>query len=185
MILYQWRCNYIILCGSVVKVFIHVGGPSIGRVFFLSMHAYFSVMYNKILMTTDGSDSNKYAVDDGLKIAKAMDAEVTALCVFDIGSYANVAQGYGMGDEREYMIKSSEAALKYTMDKGKEMGVKITPKILTGRPADTIIEESKHYDLVICGSLGRTGISRALLGSVAEKVVRMAHCPVLVCRKQG
>lgn len=140
-------------------------------------------MYKKILITTDGSESNRYAIDDGLRLAKSLDAEVTALCVFDIGSYANVAQGYGLGDEREYMIEASEAALKYVLEQGKEMGVAVTPKILTGRPAETIIEESKNHDLIICGSLGRTGMSRALVGSVAEKVVRMAYCPVLVCRK--
>jgi len=141
------------------------------------------IMYKKILITSDGSESNKYAIDDGLNLAKSIGAEVTALCVFDIGSYANVAQGYGLGDERGYMMEASEESLKYVVDKGKELGVKVTPKIISGRPADSIIEESKNHDLVVCGTLGRTGVARALVGSVAEKVVRMSYCPVLVCRK--
>jgi len=140
-------------------------------------------MFNKILVATDGSESNKYAVDDALKLAKSLGSSVTALCVFDVGSYANVAQGYGLGDEREYMIKASEEALRYVIDQGKALGIAVMPKILTGHPAETIIEESKNHDLVVCGTLGRTGVQRALIGSVAEKVVRMAHCPVLVCRK--
>lgn len=140
-------------------------------------------MFNRILVATDGSESNKYAVDDALKLAKSLGAQVTALCVFDVGSYANVAQGYGLGDEREYMIKASEEALRYVIDQGKALGITVVPKILTGHPAETIIEESKNHDLVVCGTLGRTGMQRALIGSVAEKVVRMAHCPVLVCRK--
>ena len=139
-------------------------------------------MFQNLLVTTDGSESNKVAVDHAVLLAKSTGAKLTALCVFDIGSYGNVAQGYGLGDEREYMIKAAEEALKYVMNRGKEEGVKVTPKILTGHPADTIVEESKNYDLIVMGTLGRTGVQRALLGSVAEKVVRMAACPVLVCR---
>ena len=139
-------------------------------------------MFQKILITTDGSDSNHSAVDEGLTLAKGLGSQVTALCVFDVGSYANVAQGYGLGDEREYMIKASEEALRYVIDRGKELGVTVKTKVETGQPAEVIIKESANYDLVICGTLGRTGIQRALIGSVAERVVRMAVCPVLVCR---
>lgn len=135
------------------------------------------------MITTDGSESNKVAVDQGLEIAKGSGARVTALCVFDIGSYGHVAQGYGFGEEREYMIKAAEDALRYVVTRGKEVGVEVVPKIITGHPAEAIVEESKNFDLVVCGTIGRTGMQRVLLGSVAEKVVRLAHCPVLVCRK--
>ena len=62
-------------------------------------------------------------------------------------------------------------------------GIEVTTKVLLGRPAEEIVKESKNTDLVVCGSLGRTNLNRALMGSVAETVVRMAYCPVLVCRK--
>ena len=140
-------------------------------------------MYGKILIAVDGSDSNKYAIDDGLRLAKKLGSTVTALCVFDVGSFANVAQGYGMVDDRSYAESMSEAALEYIRKRGKECEVEIIPKILVGRPAETIINESKNHDLIVCGTLGRTGLSRALMGSVAEKVVRFSYCPVLVCRK--
>lgn len=139
-------------------------------------------MYNRVLITTDGSESNRDAVDSGLELASRFGSSVMALCVFDVGSYGNIAQTYGLGDEREYMIKACEGALKYVMEKGEEMGLEVTPKIIAGHPAETIIEESKNYDLVVCGTLGKTGMKRMLLGSVAEKVVRMSQCPVLVCR---
>lgn len=139
-------------------------------------------MYKRILITTDGSDSNRIAIEEGLRLAKIMDATVTVLCVFDIGSYANAAQGYAPVDDRDYMIQQAEGAIDYVRKIAEPMGVKIVPKVITGRPADAIISESENQDLVVCGSLGRTGLSRALLGSVAERVVRMAHCPVLVCR---
>ena len=58
----------------------------------------------------------------------------------------------------------------------------VEAKTMMGRPAEVIIEESADYDLVICATLGKTGFARVLLGSVAENVVRLAKCPVLVCR---
>ena len=66
--------------------------------------------------------------------------------------------------------------------KAAEMGVAVEAKTMMGRPAEVIIEESADYDLVICATLGKTGFARVLLGSVAENVVRLAKCPVLVCR---
>lgn len=141
-------------------------------------------MYQNILIAVDGSESNKYAIDDGLQIAKALNSKVTAISVFDIGSYASVSQGYGLGDEKEYILDASKAALKYVSDKATEMGLEIKCKVVTGRPAEAIIEESKNFDLIVCGTLGRTGVSRTLMGSVAEKVARMSYCPVLVCRKK-
>jgi nucleotide-binding universal stress UspA family protein len=63
----------------------------------------------------------------------------------------------------------------------------VTTRSRIGRPgAETIaaIDEDASIDLVVMGSHGRTGIKRVLLGSVAEKVVRHARCPVLVARKR-
>ncbi|MDR0888254.1 MAG: universal stress protein [Candidatus Methanoplasma sp.] len=139
-------------------------------------------MFKKILISTDGSESNRYAVDDALKLAKSVGAEVTALFVFDTGSYTNVA-GVGLPVDNDYILKTSELALLYAKEQGAKLGVKVVPKMLAGRPAEAIIEESVNYDLVVCGTLGRTGLARALLGSVAEKVVRFSYAPVLVCRK--
>ncbi|MDD1743881.1 MAG: universal stress protein, partial [Methanomassiliicoccales archaeon] len=58
-------------------------------------------------------------------------------------------------------------------------------KIEEGSPPRKIMEMSKNYDLIVMGTLGRTGVSKLLLGSVAEKVVRFAECPVLVVRAKG
>ena len=60
----------------------------------------------------------------------------------------------------------------------------IQTSIVFGDPSSQIIDYAKahHADLVVMSSHGRTGISRFMLGSVAERVVRLAHCPVLVIR---
>jgi nucleotide-binding universal stress UspA family protein len=47
------------------------------------------------------------------------------------------------------------------------------------------VEATADYDLLVTGTLGRTGFSRIVMGSVVEKVVRLANCPVLVCRSKA
>ncbi|MBX3472264.1 MAG: universal stress protein [Planctomycetes bacterium] len=58
-------------------------------------------------------------------------------------------------------------------------------KVLEGRPADVVVDHAQavQADMIVMGSLGRTGLERLLIGSVAERVVRMAPCPVLVLRE--
>lgn len=141
-------------------------------------------MYKSILIAVDGSEKNKTAVDDGLELAKAVGAQVTAICVFDIGSYTSVSQGFGISDEKAIMQEVSREAFEYILARSDEMGMDIITKTVVGHPSDAIIEETKFHDLVVCGTLGRTGLTRALMGSVAEKVSRMAYSPVLVCRKR-
>ncbi|MCG7844209.1 MAG: universal stress protein, partial [Methanomassiliicoccales archaeon] len=65
------------------------------------------------------------------------------------------------------------------------MGVKLTTRVEEGSPSRKIVDLSAEHDLVVMGTLGRTGFSKLLLGSVAERVVRFAKCPVLVIRSQG
>jgi nucleotide-binding universal stress UspA family protein len=63
----------------------------------------------------------------------------------------------------------------------------VTPRCRIGWPGAEILaalDRDTSIDLVVVGSHGRTGIKRALLGSVSEKVVRHARCPVLVARKR-
>ena len=74
-------------------------------------------------------------------------------------------------------------AVARAREMGAAAGIEVVTKILQGHPADKIAEESAGHDLCVCGSLGRTNAKRAVIGSVAEKVVRLAYCPVLVCRK--
>ena len=81
------------------------------------------------------------------------------------------------------MDELSKKAVDNAVMEGKKKGVRITGKVVNGHPADEIIKESKKYDLIVMGSLGRSGMSHLLMGSVAEKVVRFAACPVLVIRR--
>jgi len=60
----------------------------------------------------------------------------------------------------------------------------VTAELKHGVPAEVILDTAKEagFDLVVVGTHGRRGVKRFLLGSVAERVIRHAHCPVLVVR---
>lgn len=140
-------------------------------------------MVKKVLVAVDGSEGNKTAVDAGFEFAKVFGASVTAICVFDIGTYGVVGgQPLSTGTAQEFIDSTFDAALAYFREKAAESGLECNVRTISGRPAEAIIAESANYDLVVTGTMGRTGLKRALMGSVAETVVRLAHCPVLVVR---
>ena len=137
-------------------------------------------MYKDILIAVDGSESNKPAVLTALGCAKEFGAKVTAMCVFDIGSYN--ASVWGMSENKEFMVENANKCLAFAVSKAAEMGVPLETKVSIGRPAEAICQEAANHDLVIVGTHGRTGLARALIGSVAERIVRHAPSPVLICR---
>ena len=139
-------------------------------------------MFKKILVAVDGSEGNKVAVDLAIDMIKVTDGTLTAICVFDIGTYGVIGQSVATGAEQELIDSTFNTALEYVRTRAKEAGVTLNVKTVSGRPAESIVAESVNHDLVVAGSLGRTGLKRALVGSVAETVVRLAHCPVLVVR---
>ena len=78
---------------------------------------------------------------------------------------------------------ATPAALKQRLADAKYQGIQLS--VVLGEPAHGIANfaEEKKAELIVIPSHGRTGITRLLIGSVAERVVRLAHCPVLVLRK--
>jgi nucleotide-binding universal stress UspA family protein len=139
-------------------------------------------MYHKILIPTDGSEYTKAAAMHGLALAKLTGAEVTALFVIDVSTIMNFPLGPAIPDLTPVLEEEGKKAVAFVREEGERMGVKVTAKIELGSPASTIIKNSGLFDLVVMGTLGRSGVSKLLLGSVAEKVIRFAECPVLVVR---
>jgi nucleotide-binding universal stress UspA family protein len=141
--------------------------------------------FKKILITTDGSDNAKMAVAQGLELAKRLKAEVDAMSIVDIGSLSYAPKGFGPVEALTHLHESAEAAVDQVRQEGGKMDVAVTTIVKEGVPANEIIEASKDHDLIVMGTLGRSGLSHLLVGSVAEKVVRLASCPVLVVRPRG
>ncbi len=80
--------------------------------------------------------------------------------------------------------KGGETAIKYIEEKAKREGVDIKKWIVQGHPAEKILKlaEEQSIDLIVMGTLGRSGIEKFLLGSVADKVIRNSRIPVLTVR---
>ena len=139
--------------------------------------------FQKILIPTDGSENANAAAAQGLALAKLMDAEVTAMSIVDIGAtFTNRGFRRAAVDNYSYLEEESSTAVEQVYQEGKGMGIEVKKVIGKGVPANEIIEASKDYDLIVMGTFGHTGLSHLLMGSVAEKVVRFASCPVLVIR---
>ncbi|MBI0584135.1 MAG: universal stress protein [Methanomassiliicoccus sp.] len=139
-------------------------------------------LYKKILVPTDGSKNAQSAAVLGLEMAKMMNAEVTVISIVDVKATVSLQQGLGVPDQYAYQQGAADAAAEAVMKVAGDMTVKATAVVKRGSPAFDIIEASKDHDLVIMATKGLTGVKHFLMGSVAEKVVRFAECPVLVIK---
>jgi len=144
-------------------------------------------MFKNILLAVDGSDSNKIAANDAVDIAKSMGAKLTAAYV--IIDPKTTAHRFEDGISSDAVIKEAENAasdaFKFVSKKAKDAGIELKTQILlANNPGNAIVEMSSDYDLVICGSLGLTGVKKALMGSVSSTIVKNAECPVLISRSE-
>jgi len=141
-------------------------------------------MFEKILIATDGSEHSKRAAKAGVELAKLSGGNVIALYVVDVNRAlsdisSNIAdevfEGY-----RKTVMEEGEEATKYVEESAKMAGVPAERKVVEGNPAEEILKISGGSDVVVMGSIGRTGLSKFLLGSVTEKVIRNSKVPVMV-----
>ena len=141
-------------------------------------------LFKNILIPTDGSEYTRAAIGKGLELAKLMGAEVTALYVVDQTSFINFPMDSTVVSVYSLLEKEGKEAVEYVKTEGEKMGLKVTTSIMEGAPSRKIVEESANHDLLVMGTLGRTGFSKLLLGSVADRVIRFAKCPVLVVKPE-
>ncbi len=135
-------------------------------------------MYAKILVAVDGSENNKSAVNKAIQISKESGASLTAAYVEAIGyslapNVATVRDPLKNADEVFAYIKSQSAAA----------GVIVDYKVMVGHPGEALTDLASNYDLVICGTLGRSGLKKAVMGSVSEMIARYSPCDVLIVHR--
>jgi nucleotide-binding universal stress UspA family protein len=138
--------------------------------------------FRKLLVPTDFSEHSAAALDMACQLAK-LGAHITLLHVCHIPVYALpegavIAGAAVVGD---IVAEASESLERERAHAQTRTGLAIDTLAPFGNPATEIVRIARDggYDLVIMGKHGRTGLRRALLGSVAEQVVRHAPCPVL------
>lgn len=145
-------------------------------------------MYKHLLIATDGSELADKAVEQGIALAKALNAKVTAVCVTE--SWATkvpgeMAMGFPIDAYEKSCADNAAQVLTKAAVAAKAAGVSLEQKHVRDQfPADGIIEQSKASgcDLMVMASHGRRGLSRLLLGSQANQVVTHSAAPVLICR---
>ena len=138
--------------------------------------------FNKILVPTDGSEYTKAAVRMAMELAKLSGGKVTALYVLDQTILTNMPMDTAVMNVYNTLEKEGKEAVDFVRDLGASEGVEVEVVIKEGTPVKVILDESANYDIIVMGTLGRTGMSKLLMGSVAERVVRASQCPVLVVR---
>lgn len=145
-------------------------------------------MYKHLLVAIDGSELARNALEQGIDLAKALNAKVTIVTVTEPWNASTVGDGMVIFPIEEYETKITQWALE-TLSNAAMVAADATMACETIHvkkfyPADGIIEtaEQKQCDLIVMGSHGRRGLTRLLLGSQANHVVTHSTKPVLICR---
>ncbi|MGH7270272.1 MAG: universal stress protein [Polyangiaceae bacterium] len=136
----------------------------------------------RILAPTDFSRTSDAAVDYAINLAERVGAVVTVLHCYEIPIFGVPDGTFVATPEMVTRIQSAgQSALDAAIAKRQDRKVPLDALLTEGRPWETIHSTAARIgaDLIVIGTHGRRGFARALLGSVAEKVIRTATLPVL------
>jgi nucleotide-binding universal stress UspA family protein len=140
-------------------------------------------MIRRILVATDFSPQSEAAVRQAIELAQALEAEVTLF-------HSWFAPVYGLPDGSA-IVPDAETVAQLASSASQQLdawrarvarpGVRLSTRVAEGAPAEAItgVAQAEHFDLIVIGTHGRTGVRRLLLGSVAERVVRSSQVPVM------
>ncbi|SFF97769.1 Nucleotide-binding universal stress protein, UspA family [Halopelagius inordinatus] len=134
--------------------------------------------YRDVVVPTDGSEANDPAEAWGVSVAAAFDADVHALSVVEPSRLP------GRSDEEGR--DAAEAAVEEVLGRAERAGVAAAGAVTRGTTHEEILSYCKETggDIVVMGTHGRSGLKHALIGSVAEKVIRLSDVPVLTVPMQ-
>jgi len=140
--------------------------------------------FKRIIAPIDGSEEAKNAARKALFLAKHLGVDVTALYIVDTSLLAKfpAPEDITTFDIDKYLEKEGLDALDNIEAMGNKMGVAVNKKMVNGTPDQEIIKAAHKNDLIVMGSKGMTALDRILIGSVSEKVMHHALCPVLIVR---
>lgn len=144
-------------------------------------------MYRRILVPLDGSELAEQALTHAVPIAKCMGGELHLARVCLSMIYVN-ALGGGSPDFGEQVYELDRQAAQAYVEKVSQQltspDLPVMTAVLEGAVAETLVDyaQTHQIDLIVMSTHGRSGLSRWVFGSVAERVLRGAHCPTLIVR---
>ena len=134
-----------------------------------------------ILLATDGSPASEPASEQAIDLATQVRARLLVVSVLSTASRPSEAPADpAVADSRDSLTTKAQAIVQ----RAKAAGADATFLVWEGDPGEAIVAaaDAENADLIVVGSHGRSGVSRFLIGSVSDYVVRHAHCPVMVVR---
>jgi nucleotide-binding universal stress UspA family protein len=140
-------------------------------------------MFRKILVPLDGSALAEATLPQVTEMAKGLGAGLLLLRV----AIAHVFPGMDPTEEEVRVVHEAEEYVEALAGKLADKGVRVRPAVRYGKPAEQIFGHiaDNQADMVAMSTHGRSGLSRLVMGSVAEEVVRSAGVPVLLVRASG
>ena len=143
------------------------------------------VEIREILCPTDFSEASRHALDHAIAIARWYDSRITALHVIHVPLVPEpppsiLAAGYaGATTVVTSTYQVCQEDVRAWVEPARRAGLKTEASVDEGNAARRILEHAARTDLIVIGTHGLGGVDRAMLGSVTEKVLRQARCPVL------
>ena len=144
-------------------------------------------MFERILIATDGSENSERAAKFGIELAKLAGGKLIAMYVADISRMAHLPDDMLLFSIRELLIKEGNEAVEFIEKLASEGGVTCDKVVAEGIPSDEILDyaSAEGISIIVLGNVGRTGLDKFLLGSVAEKIVRNSKIPVLIVPRES
>lgn len=143
--------------------------------------------FRRILHPSDFSPASRRALRTAVDLAKTSRAELLVAHVLPV--LPLIPDAYIAATTYDELLRGQRAGAKKQLDRlveiAKAAGARTAGSLQDfGVPAERIVRlaQSRHIDVIVMGTHGRTGVSRALLGSVAARVVATAACPVMTVR---
>ncbi len=137
--------------------------------------------FKRVMVGFDGSSQSEKAADVALKLARAMDSRLLLFAVARPPEPATSVELDAMLDDaREHF----EEQFKKIRTRATEYEVDLETDVVVGHPVEQIVHraEADRVNLIVLGRRGVSRFERIIIGSTSEKVLRYAHCPVLVVR---
>lgn len=145
-------------------------------------------MYQRILVPLDGSELAEKAVEHAVVLAKAFSSQVylVQVVVASVSSLTPYDIDYQLNESaREAAIQNTHEYLNTVANRLQAQQISsVNVKVIEGVVVDSILDYAQHMgiDLIVMATHGRSGVSRWVFGSVAERVLRASPCPVFLVR---
>jgi nucleotide-binding universal stress UspA family protein len=150
-------------------------------------------MFRRILVPVDYSEHSRHSVRVAAELAAKVGATVDLVHVSDRPTFASDGvmvrrEGEEQRSLADLVRENADSDMSAFLAKLElPEGAKVSHRLCNGEPAQRLVEEARTggYDLIVVGTHGRTGVLHLLLGSTAERLIRLSPVPVLVIPPKG